>query len=197
MAHSICMKAGSRHAAFMTDPLEAFFSGISSIILRIGIAVMVPFLCFLGFDRDPGWESIVRFVPSGLGMMFSWGTFGSVFPLGVVTAGAIVFCTYAFIQDWDSKRSFYWLTVASILHFAPLYNHDFGIGGDDPDSGMLSHDWWVIGRALLVIAVFSGVYALFPRLINAIGRCLETYGINHHEGLQVHPIKLEGVNSPR
>jgi hypothetical protein len=134
---------------------------------------MIPFLCFLCFDHDLGWESIIKFIPLGLGMMFHWGTFGSVFPVGLVTAGTIVFCTYAFIQDWNAKRCVYWLTLASIIHFAPVYDLQYGMsgrGGHDEAFG----DWLAIGRPFLVIVLFSGCYALLPRLINAIGRRLES-----------------------
>lgn len=106
----------------LTDPVEAFFSGISSGVGRslLGfLAIVAGFgVCFVSSGCDIEASTIWGILT--VGVLFWWGTYGGWFFLGLFSLVAMFAFVWSFAYDWNPKLSFFGVFVSAVVYYSPL-----------------------------------------------------------------------------
>lgn len=106
----------------LADPVEAFFSGIQSVVGRILLAfaaVLAGFgVCLVsaGWPTDAGnlWALLT------VGGLFWWGMYGSWFFVGLLAFIGMFTFLWSFAYDWHSKLSFFGIFSSAVVYYSPL-----------------------------------------------------------------------------
>ncbi len=108
--------------ATLVDPVEAFFSGINSVVGRLLLAfagVMAGFgVCLVsaGWPTNAGtlWGLLT------VGVLFWWGMYGGWFYVGLLAFIGIFAFLWSFAYDCYPKLSFFGLFNSAVIYYSPL-----------------------------------------------------------------------------
>jgi len=104
------------------DPLEAFLSGIGSVVGRTLLsfaAVAAGFgVCLIATgqptDTAEFWGILL------IGILFWWGAFGGWFFVGFLSLISMFVLICAFAYDWHPQGSLYGVFSAAVICYSPL-----------------------------------------------------------------------------
>ena len=155
----------------LTDPVEAFFSGIHSVVGRVLLAfggVMAGFgVCLVsaGWPTDAAnlWALLT------VGVLFWWGMYGGWFFVGLFALIGIFAFLWSFAYDYYPKLSFFGVFNAAVIYYSPLT--------------FFEHRWlYALGLCLSVSFCYWVLPYLFRRLV---GRKAQSFdGSNANQPLR-------------
>jgi len=105
------------------DPIDAFFQGITSAIVRVPLAflpLLVALSCFCLPNSELGAWGVIAFPFVMLGVIVAWATYGVAFFIGFIAFLAYLLLAWRFIQTDYPKEMFLALFVVAFVLFVPL-----------------------------------------------------------------------------
>ena len=106
----------------IADPVDAFFSGIGSVVGRTLLALAAILVGFGVCVIASGWsrETVSIWGILTVGVLFWWGTFGGWFFVGLLSFIGMFVFVLSFAYYWHSKFSFFGVFSAAVIYYSPL-----------------------------------------------------------------------------
>jgi len=105
------------------DPIQAFFSGLTSTFARVILITLAFFLAFSTYFLSQGGSNFSLLATAPLvafAIIFAWGAKGLLFFIGLISIVLFLYTAWRFLDTAHPKGLFLILYILAFIYFIPL-----------------------------------------------------------------------------